>query len=162
MEKYYIKELDVKKDEILLEKIVEHENIVFGEGSIGSWNIKPFTKYGKIYALIEMEKKGENEKKEELASVIEILSSFNRELAYIYGLSTVKKYEKKGYAKKLLEYAISEMKKLDIKKIELTVVKTNERAVNLYSKMGFTVKEELLDEYGDGEIRYLMEYEIME
>lgn len=155
MELYYIKELDVKKDEEILQEIVEHEKLVFGEGAIGEWNIKPFTKYGKVYALIH-----EKEKKNKLVSVIEILSSFNREIAYIYGVSTVPNYEKKGHGSKLLDYVIEDLKKIGIKKIELTVKKNNETAISLYLKKGFIVGEELKDEYGDGEERYLMQLNI--
>ena len=36
-----------------------------------------------------------DDEKEELISVIEVLSSFDKELAYIYGVSTVPKFEKK-------------------------------------------------------------------
>lgn len=155
MDKYYIKILDETKDEKILNEIVEHENIVFGDGSVGSWNIKPFTKYGKVYALIY-----ENENREEkLVSVIEVLSSFNRELAYLYGVSTVPIFEKQGHGKRLLQYVINDLEKIGIKKIELTVKKNNKRAVYLYEKNGFSIEKELLDEYGDGEIRYLMKYE---
>ena len=41
---YKIRILDAKKDSDLLFKIVEHENEVFGEATVGNWNIKPFAK----------------------------------------------------------------------------------------------------------------------
>lgn len=49
-----IRELDSKnkEDEKILLEIVEHEDEVFGEGSIGKWNVKPFCKYGKIFAQL--------------------------------------------------------------------------------------------------------------
>ena len=49
---YKIKILDAKKDSELLFRIVEHENEVFGEATVGNWNIKPFSKYGKVFAML--------------------------------------------------------------------------------------------------------------
>jgi len=53
---YKIKILDAKKDSDLLFKIVEHENKVFGEATVGNWNIKPFAKYGKVFAMLSDDK----------------------------------------------------------------------------------------------------------
>ena len=63
---YKIKILDAKKDSDLLFKIVEHENKVFGEATVGNWNIKPFAKYGKVFAMLSDDK----DSKDELMSVI--------------------------------------------------------------------------------------------
>lgn len=150
MENYKIKVLDAKKDSDLLFKIVEHENEVFGEATVGNWNIKPFAKYGKVFAAITDD--------EELISVIEVLSSFDEDLAYIYGVSTVPKFEKKGYATKLLEYTIQYLKKIGIKKFELTVDIDNFAAQKIYKKLNFKIVEDLENEYGDNVKRYLMRY----
>lgn len=150
MENYKIKVLDVKKDSDLLFKIVEHENEVFGEATVGNWNIKPFAKYGKVFVAMTDDEKGE------LISVIEVLSSFDKELAYIYGVSTVPKFEKKGYATKLLEYTIQYLKKIGIKKFELTVDIDNFAAQKIYKKLNFKIVENLENEYGDNVKRYLM------
>lgn len=150
--KYKIQILDAKKDSDLLFKIVEHENEVFGEATVGNWNIKPIAKYGKVFAAVT------NDEKEELISVIEVLSSFDRELAYIYGVSTVPKFEKKGYATTLLRYVIQYLKKLEIKKIELTVDTDNFTAQKIYKKLNFEIVEDLENEYGDNIKRYLMRY----
>ena len=84
----YIKELDSKKDSDLLFEIVKYEDEIFGEASVGNWNIKPFAKYGKVFVILT--------EKNEIISVIEVLSSFDREKAYLYGVSTSKKFQKKG------------------------------------------------------------------
>ena len=39
---FYIRELSHDKDNKLFDEIVEHEDKVFGEGSVGKWNIKHF------------------------------------------------------------------------------------------------------------------------
>ena len=153
MEKdYKIRVLDAKKDSELLFKIVKHENEVFGEATVGNWNIKPFTKYGKVFAMLS------NDENEELMSVIEVLSSFDREVAYVYGVSTVPKFERNGYARKLLQYVMETLKEMGIKRIELTVDMDNFTAKKIYEELGFKIVETLDNEYGDNIERYLMRY----
>ena len=153
MEKNYkIKVLEAKQDSDLLFKIVEHENEVFGEATVGNWNIKPFTKYGKVFAMVS------NDENEELMSVIEVLSSFDRELAYVYGVSTVPKFERNGYARILLKYVLKFLKELGIKKVELTLDKDNFTAKRIYEELGFKIVGNLDNEYGDNVERYLMRY----
>ncbi|MBB1534791.1 N-acetyltransferase [Leptotrichia sp.] len=151
-EKVIMRELHAKKDEKILFDIVEHENKVFGDASIGNWNVKPFAKYGKIYVTL-IQDENQNEK---IVSVVEVLSSFNRDKAYIYGVFTVPEFQGKKYATKLLKFVLENLEKLGIKNIELTVEVDNERAQRLYRNLGFEVVEELENEYRDNSRRYLM------
>ena len=148
---YKIRILDAKKDSDLLFKIVEHENEVFGEATVGNWNIKPFAKYGKFFVML-------SDDEDELMSVIEVLSSFDRESAYVYGVSTVPKFQKNGYAKILLQFVMETLKEMGIKKIELTVDMDNFTAKRIYEKLGFEIADNLDNEYGDNVERYLMRY----
>ena len=150
---YKIRILDAKKDSDLLFKIVEHENEVFGEATVGNWNIKPFAKYGKVFVML-------SDDEDELMSVIEVLSSFDRESAYVYGVSTVPKFQKNGYAKILLQFVMKTLKEMGIKKIELTVDMDNFTAKRIYEKLGFEIVDNLDNEYGDNVERYLMRYSI--
>ena len=173
---FNIRELCHAKDQKLFNEIVEHENKVFGEGSVGKWNIKPFAKYGKVFAVVkktirycneddcEEEKsvkdlsKCGNTSTEELVSVIEILRGFDVKIAYLYGVSTVTEYERQGHAGKLLAYVMDYLMKHDIFTVELTVAIDNEGAKNLYRKAGFVIVEKLENEYGENTDRYLMRY----
>ena len=148
---YKIRILDAKKDSDLLFKIVEHENEVFGEATVGNWNIKPFAKYGKVFVML-------SDDEDELMSVIEVLSSFDRESAYVYGVSTVPKFQKNGYAKILLQFVMKTLKEMGIKKIELTADMDNFTAKRIYEKLGFEIADNLDNEYGDNVERYLMRY----
>ena len=47
-----IKKLDPILDEDILYKIVEMENLLFGDASIGNYNIKPMAKYGQVYVIL--------------------------------------------------------------------------------------------------------------
>ena len=85
------------------------------------------------------------------------MSSFDRELAYIYGVCTNTIYQNKGMANKLLNYVLEDLKNYGIKKVQLTVGVDNIIAQKLYSKFNFKIKERLQDEYRDGEERYLYE-----
>ena len=60
-------------------------------------------------------------------------------------------------ANKLLTYVLDDLKKYGIKKVQLTVGINNIIAQKLYSKFNFKIKENLKDEYRDGEERYLYE-----
>ena len=91
-------------------------------------------------------------------SVIEVLSSFNREMAYVYGVSTVPKFERNGYARILLQYVMETLKEMGIKKIELTVDMDNFTAKRIYEGLGFEIVGTLDNEYGDNIERYLMRY----
>ena len=168
---FQIRELNYKKDVRLFDEIVEHENRVFGEGSIGKWNIKPFTKYGKVFVVVKKLKSFENNREvkcnnstyenkinEELVSVIEILRGFDYKIAYIYGVSTVTGYEGQGHATRLLDYVMDYLLKRDISVVELTVGMDNEAAKKLYKKAGFAIMEKLENEYGKNIDRYLMRY----
>ncbi|QXW66108.1 GNAT family N-acetyltransferase [Streptobacillus moniliformis] len=140
--------LDPIKDEGMLYSIVELEDIIFEGASIGNYNIKPMAKYGRVYSLI---------KGKEIVSVIEVMSSFDREIAYIYGLFTNTKYQNQGMAHKILSLVLEELKKIGIKKVQLTTGVNNTKANKLYLDFNFYIKELLEDEYKDGEKRYLYE-----
>lgn len=181
-ESFYIRKLCHDKDHKLFDEIVEHEDKVFGEGSVGKWNIKPFAKYGKVFTVLKKGKnnyigencgenrddrkldglEGDNVKEEfiseELISVIEVLRGFDMKTAYLYGVSTVTEYERQGHAGKLLAYVMNYLMKHDILKVELTVGIDNEAAKNLYKKAGFVIAEKLENEYGENIDRYLMRY----
>ena len=183
-ESFYIRELSHDKDNKLFDEIVEHEDKVFGEGSVGKWNIKPFAKYGKVFAVVKKERnyftgenceengsggkldvsKEDNVKEEfiseELISVIEVLRGFDMRTAYLYGVSTVTEYERQGHAGKLLAYVMDYLMKHNISIIELTVGIDNETAKSIYKKAGFVIVEKLENEYGENTDRYLMRYSI--
>ena len=131
------------------EKIIKNDEEIFYDGAIGIWNIKPFIKYGTVYALISLEAR--------LISAIEIMKDFEEHKAYIYGFFTKESFRNKGYGDMFLKNILEELHNIyDINKIELTVSQENRNAIRLYEKNGFQKNELLKDEYGSGEDRYLM------
>ena len=139
-------------DKEIMEEIVKYEDKIFGEGSIGIWNIKPFVKYGRVYILLS-NKLIESR----IVSVIEIIKGFEDNKAYIYGFFTNEKYRGRGISNLFLSNIIEEIAKNNmIEEIELTVSPENIQAIKLYEKNGFVVDQLLHNEYGEGEDRYLM------
>lgn len=149
---YRIEELNVNKYSDLLFDIVKLEDIVFGEASIGNWNIKPMTKYGKVFAILS--------DNDEIYSVIEVMPTFDRELAYIYGVFVSPDHQGNGYSRILLNYVLNELKNINIKRVELTTDKDNYKAYSLYTSIGFKIVKELENEYGNNKIVYMLRIEI--
>ena len=145
-----IKLLDSKKDRNILERIYKYEESIFEEAAVGKYNISPFTKYGRTYAIYD---------DENIVCVIETLYSLDR-VAYLYGVSTNESFRHKGYATQLITYITQDLKKYNIKRLELTVEVKNDIAIEMYKKLGFSIKELLENEYFDNNKRYLMFKEI--
>lgn len=137
------------KDKNLLKRIYLYEEKIFGKAGVGQYNISPFTKYGRTYAIYD---------EIDVISVIEVLQS--NDTVYIYGVSTNLKYQNMGYAKKLLNFVLNDLKKNNFKFVELTVTIENIKAIKLYESFEFKVKEILENEYFDNKKRYLMRKEI--
>lgn len=57
----------------------------------------------------------------------------------LYNVATSPYYRRKGYMKRLLQFVIEEMRKQKRKYLHLEVLKDNEKAINLYKKIGFEV-----------------------
>lgn len=61
----------------------------------------------------------------------------------VLGISVEKRYRNRGVGSRLMEYAITWSKETQIvKRIELYVFKTNDRAIHLYRKFGFVIEGE--------------------
>lgn len=146
-----MKIVEVKADDReYIEKVVVNENEHFdGLGAADMWLIKGFIRYGKVYILVD-----ENEN---LLSVSEYMQVFGKNEVFLYGFSTAKAFQRKGYGKTLLREGEKLLKKQGIKKIILTVDPLNIGAVELYKNLGYSVVELQRDEYGRGVDRYLME-----
>lgn len=60
-----------------------------------------------------------------------------KHVATLNSIYVSKEYRKLGLAKKMIDYAIELLKNLHVEIIKLSVVTTNEAAINLYNQMGF-------------------------
>lgn len=69
--------------------------------------------------------------------------------ARIYSLGVDLSYRGKGYGKKLCEYAIDLAIKMKKKSISLEVRSSNQKAIDLYSSLGFVLQKILPSYYGN-------------
>lgn len=95
-------------------------------------NIKPYNFYNSIEQLVD--KKANLWLLFENNDLVGSVACIDNE---IDDLIVNKKYQKQGYGKKLLFFAISYLQKNNIYPIILHVTKWNENAIRLYSKYGF-------------------------
>ncbi|WP_410510255.1 N-acetyltransferase [Methanosarcina hadiensis] len=83
-----------------------------------------------------------------------------RKKSVIYSIAVDKKFQGKGYGRKLLEESIKEMKLNGIYSILLYVNVENTPAIKLYENMGFQITAKVKDVCGLSETCYLMELKL--
>lgn len=130
------------------EAMVTLDRQIFGEGALSFWILSPLLKYGIVLALY---------KKQELIGLAEFLAHYaQHDCVYIYGFGVKPQHRGQGLGKWFLWQCMDFLKTKGYKTVELTVSPTNETALKLYQKVGFHKVEELLQEYGPGQDRWLM------
>lgn len=138
-----------ENDKNYIEQIIELEKEVFGiNGAIDLWNLKPYIKYGKVYALTE---------RNQVLACSEIVKDWQGKNVYLYGFAVKKNETGRGLGKYFLEKIIEIFRKENIVKIELTVSPENDIAIKLYEKFGFKKIKFLENEYGEKNHRFLYE-----
>ena len=80
--------------------------------------------------------------------------------ARILMLSVHSDYQKKGVGTKIVASFLEEMKRLNIKNIELEVRVNNLNAINFYKKLNFKIMEKIKHFYPNGEDAYIMKIEL--
>ncbi|WP_406657466.1 N-acetyltransferase [Methanolobus sp. ZRKC2] len=85
-----------------------------------------------------------------------------KKIATLYSFAVDGRCRRQGIGIKLLQKSIHEMKLNSIDHITLYVARDNESAIKLYKKVGFEIKEELMDICGPGKRCYKMEIRLDE
>ena len=136
------------EDREIIKGILDLENNAFGDnGAIDIWTLKPFVRYGKVFALLE---------NDVVVSAIEFIHKFDSKEMYLFGVSTREEFRGRGCAKELINRSTEYFKEKGMEKISLTVAPENKSAVGLYKKMGYIVENIQNSEYGDGVDRFYM------
>jgi ribosomal protein S18 acetylase RimI-like enzyme len=141
--------IEVKAEENdRIEEILEIEKGSLGiNGAIDIWTLKPLVRYGKVFAMIE---------DGVIVSAGEFIQKFESKEVYLYGVSTKVGYWGKGYARELLEKSMEYFAKIGMEKMSLTVAAENERALELYKKLGYNIEGIHKNEYGKDRDRVYM------
>lgn len=90
-----------------------------------------------------------------------ILVLIKRKNAKLYSIGVKEEFRGRKIAQKLLEFSIKELSSIAPKALFLEVRVDNIVAINLYKKIGFTIKKKLNKFYLDGCDAYLMELNIL-
>lgn len=87
-----------------------------------------------------------------------ILILIKRKTPKLYSIGVKEEFRGKKIAQRLLEFSIKELSGIGFKSLLLEVRVDNKAAINLYKKIGFSVKKSLNEFYLDGCDAYLMEF----
>lgn len=136
-----------------LKMMMELEQDAFpGLGAVDEQALVPLTRYGKL-----IQYRQQNDPRP--IAICEVMRAYNDiHKAYIFGFYVRSDQQGKGIGKLFLQEIYPILKHDGFRKVCLTVSTKNKAAVKLYEKLGFVIKETRLDEFGEGENRYYMEY----
>ncbi|WP_027338661.1 GNAT family N-acetyltransferase [Halonatronum saccharophilum] len=143
----------LENDLELVEKLVQIEKEAFGDGGLNNWGLVPMIYHGRVYTILS---------RGYPIGIAEYMRDMEEpDKAYLYGLAIRSGFRGQGLSTCLLDYTLDDLKKLGIKKIELTVSPDNKGAIHLYEKkFSFKEVEYRKDEYGKREDRLIMEKKI--
>lgn len=84
-----------------------------------------------------------------IALVFYYSNNIEEKKGFISLVSVDKNYRKRGIAKKMLEIVFDNMKKRGMQLCEIPTHSTNQKAINLYTSLGFKQKENYVYENGN-------------
>ncbi|MEH7417501.1 GNAT family N-acetyltransferase [Neobacillus drentensis] len=153
LNKSYFVEVPASLNPEQLTMMMELEKDAFpGFGAVDEQTLIPLTRYGKLIQYWQTDDPRP-------IAVCELMRDFKDiHKAYIFGFYVRSDQQGKGIGKLFLQEIYPILKQDGFRKVCLTVNVKNEAAVKLYEKVGFAIKETRLDEFGEGENRYYMEY----
>jgi ribosomal protein S18 acetylase RimI-like enzyme len=153
LNKTYYVEVPASLNPKQLKMMMELEQDAFpGLGAVDEQTLVPLTRYGKL-----IQYRQQNDPRP--IAICEVMRAYNDiQKAYIFGFYVRSDQQGKGIGKLFLQEIYPILKQDGFRKVCLTVSTKNKAAVKLYEKLGFVIKETRLDEFGEGENRYYMEY----
>lgn len=142
----------IDNDLAIVTKIVKLETAAFGIGGLNEWTLVPLIRHGMVFVFTI---------DEQIIGAAEfILDWDNRDKSYLIGIVIDRHYRGKGYGTTFLKGCLEKLQDYNLKKVELTVDPKNIRAIMVYRKIGFIETGFRKDEYGKGEDRLVMEFEL--
>ena len=138
-------------DSEIIAVVAALEEEAFGRGGLNEWHLPVIARYGRLYVLFEGE---------QIVGAASLVRDWTAGTAYLFDLVIANEARRRGYGRYLMEEVIAHIGGEDISQIELTVAPDNWQAVGLYESLGFSMTKALKDEYGKGQDRLKMVYEL--
>lgn len=141
-------------DTELINELTEIEAEAFGDGGLNRWTFPVLIRHGVVY-VIKCDGK--------TCGVADVIKDWvDPGLAFLINFVVRKDERGKGFGLRFMRDVVEDLRRSDIRKVQLTVDPANERAINLYERIGFTKIAELPEEYGPSDDRLLYELELEE
>jgi ribosomal protein S18 acetylase RimI-like enzyme len=73
-----------------------------------------------------------------------VMGGFDGRRGYVHHLAVDPDYQNKGFGKLIMEELMERFKKLKIHKVHLFVEKRNEKVINFYNNLGWSLRDDLI------------------
>ncbi len=138
----------VKATELDIEKFIELEQSV-----AGSKTYSPMLIEGEALEEIKNNYVRFIKVGEEIAGSV-MLESKGSEHVYVSGLVVTPSFQGQGIARKVMQMVLEELK--GVKRIDLVTHPENQKAIDLYTSLGFKIESRKENYFGDGEPRIVL------
>ena len=143
-----------KPDTNIISRILDIEQEAFGDGALSEYVVVPLVRHGRVYIAVDEEDTA-------IACAYLMRDMTDTGTAYLMSVAVLPVFSGHEVGTALLSYAFSDIKALGISKIQLTVDPANFKALSTYrEKLGFTVSDSSMDEYGTDEDKLIMTKEL--
>lgn len=140
----------LKHDMNIIAQLVNIERQAFGEYGMDETEIVPLLRYGRVFVAVQ-------DDKEILAAAYFMRCWDEPYKAYILGVAVRKDMQGQDVGSRLLMQSLAALREDGIEGVELTVSPDNANALWVYrDQLGFSIRSQRLDEYGEGEHRLVM------
>lgn len=143
-----------RPDQETLDLLAACEREAFGETGLRSYDLNVVAHAGALYVVLVGGSRGE------VAACCQLIRSVDEaDIMWVLGFWVRPAWQGRGLGRWLLEAVMAELPGAGARGLVLTADPANERALNLYTSVGFRRVEEIRDFYGPGEDRFLMRYQ---
>lgn len=148
---YLVQDFNLK----LLKRMVNFGLNIFGELGMDEWGLVPQIRHGNVYVLKE------KEKPQVIGLAILMRDWDENDKVYLFDYAIKEELQGYGLGFEFLRSISENLVEQGYKKMSLTVDVNNEPAIHLYrDKLGFKIIEFNENEYGEGQDRFYMEWDM--
>jgi len=150
---YLVQDFNLK----LLRRMVNFGLNIFGELGMDEWGLVPQIRHGNVYVLKEKEKP-------QVIGLAILMRDWDEDSkVYLFDFAIKEELQGYGFGYEFLKAIAENLVEQGYEKLSLTVDVENKPAIKLYKdKIGFKIIEFHENEYGEGEDRYYMEWDMID